>query len=106
MLGITQNLSTAYHPQMDGQLERTNQWLEQYLQIYVNYQQDDWANWLPMVQYVYNSWPSTMTGKTPFELLIGHMPVLPDQSTSTDVPSLEDRQITLERVREQAQQLI
>ena len=103
MLGITQNLSTAYHPQTDGQSERTNQWLEQYLQIYGNHQQNNWADWLPMAQYVYNSWPSATTGKTPFELLMGHMPTLPDQSMPTDVPSLEDRQSTLEHVREQAQ---
>ena len=31
LLGITQNISTAYHPRMDGQSERTNQWVEQYL---------------------------------------------------------------------------
>jgi transposase InsO family protein len=36
-LEIKQNLSTAYHPQMDGQSERTNQWLEQYLRIFGNY---------------------------------------------------------------------
>jgi hypothetical protein len=40
-LGIKQNLSTAYHPQTDGQLERTNQWLEQYLWIFGNYSQSD-----------------------------------------------------------------
>ena len=103
MLGITQNLSTAYHPQMDGQSERTNQWLEQYLQIYGNHQQDNWASWLPMAQYVHNSWPSATTGKTPFKLLMGHMPILPDRSMPTDAPLLEDRQNTLEHVREQAQ---
>jgi hypothetical protein len=106
MLGITQNLSTAYHPQTDRQSERTNQWLEQYLRIYGNHQQDDWASWLPMAQYIHNSWPSVTTGKTPFELLMGHTPILPDQSMPTDVLSLEDRQNTLECVREQAQQSI
>jgi hypothetical protein len=40
-LGIKQNLSTAYHPQMDGQSEQTNQWLEQYLKIFRNYSQSD-----------------------------------------------------------------
>ena len=36
ILGITKNMSTAYHSQTDGQAERTNQWLEQYLRIYAN----------------------------------------------------------------------
>ena len=40
-LKISQNMSTAYHPRTDRQAERTNQWLEQYLRIYANYQQDD-----------------------------------------------------------------
>jgi hypothetical protein len=42
-LDIEQNISTAYHPQTDGQSERTNQWLEQYLRVYCNFQQDNWA---------------------------------------------------------------
>jgi transposase InsO family protein len=54
-LGIKQNLSTAYHPQTDGQSEQTNQWLEQYLRIFGNYSQNDWANWLPLAQYIHNS---------------------------------------------------
>jgi hypothetical protein len=74
-LGIKQNLSTAYHPQTDGQSERTNQWLEQYLRIFRNYSQNDWANWLPLAQYVHNLWMNEMTKQTPFNLLIGGLPV-------------------------------
>jgi len=43
MLGIETKLSTAYHPETDGQTERTNQELEQYLRMYVNHRQNNWA---------------------------------------------------------------
>ena len=54
-LGVQQNMSTAYHPQTDGQSERTNQMMEDLLRIFSNYQQDNWADWLPVVQYIINS---------------------------------------------------
>jgi len=43
MLGIETKLSMAYHPETDRQTERTNQELEQYLRMYVNYRQNNWA---------------------------------------------------------------
>ena len=43
-LGIIGNLSTAYHPQTDSQTEWVNQDIEQYLRLFVNYKQDDWAD--------------------------------------------------------------
>ena len=48
-LKIQQNLSTAYHQQTDGQTERTNAILEQYLHCYVDYQQSDWSTLLPLL---------------------------------------------------------
>lgn len=42
-LGVKHKLSKAYHPQTDGQTERMNQTLEQYLRCYVNYEQDNWV---------------------------------------------------------------
>ena len=53
-LGIRRNLSTAFHPQTDGQTERVNAILEQYLRTYCNYQQDDWMELLPFAQFSYN----------------------------------------------------
>ena len=53
-LGVRWNLSTAYHPQTDGQTERQMQTLERYLRVYCNFQQDDWARWLPLAQFCYN----------------------------------------------------
>jgi hypothetical protein len=57
---------------MDGQSERTNQWLEQYLWIYGNFQQNNWITWLPIAQFVHNSWQNETTKQTPFKLLISH----------------------------------
>jgi hypothetical protein len=54
-LGIHQNLSTAFHPQMDGLSERKNQWVEQYLRMVTSAQQDDWVDWLPLATAVHNS---------------------------------------------------
>jgi hypothetical protein len=73
-LGIKRNLSTAFHPQTDGQSERTNQWTEQYLRIFGNAMQTDWANWLPMAQYTHNAWINETTKQIPFKLLIGIVP--------------------------------
>jgi hypothetical protein len=72
ILGICQNISTAYHPQTDGQSKGTNQWLEQYLHICTNHCQTDWVQWLPITQYVHNVWPSTTTKKAPYGLIMGH----------------------------------
>ena len=70
-LGIEQNLSTAYHPQTDGQSERTNQTMEDLLRIYCNHQQNDWSEWLALVQYIINSRPSSTTKETPYDLWMG-----------------------------------
>ena len=73
-LGIAKNMSTAYHLQTNGQSEPTNQWLEQYLRIFGNATQMDWSNWLPLAQYVHNSWINKSTKQIPFKLLIGGLP--------------------------------
>lgn len=59
-------LSTAYHPQMDGQTERVNQVVEQYLRMYCNYEQNDWVVWLPMAAFVYNNMVHSSIGASPF----------------------------------------
>jgi len=50
-LGIERRLSTALHLQTDGQTERTNGIVEQYLRAYINYQQDDWCGYLPLAEF-------------------------------------------------------
>ncbi|KAL5596456.1 uncharacterized protein BROUX77_007140 [Berkeleyomyces rouxiae] len=66
LLGIKQNLSTAFHPQTDGQTERVNSILEQYLRGYTYYRQDNWADLLPLAEFSYNDSESSSTMLTPF----------------------------------------
>jgi len=54
-LGISRNLSTAFHPQTNGQTERVNTTLEQYLRAYCNYQQDDWEKLFTIAEFCYNN---------------------------------------------------
>ena len=65
-LGITIQLSTAWHPETDGQTERINSVMEQYLRAFVNYLQDDWLDWLPLAEFVGNNTESETTKVTPF----------------------------------------
>jgi hypothetical protein len=73
-LGIHQNVSMAYHPQMDSQTECLNQEVEKYLRAFINHRQDDWATWLATAEFMYNDHPHTMTGYTPFYLVTGQHP--------------------------------
>jgi len=65
-LGIERRLSIAFHPQTDGQTERTNSTLEQYLRAYVNYQQDNWKELLPMAEFAYMNGYQESIKSTPF----------------------------------------
>src|SRR5882724_5506015 len=76
LLGIKANLSTAYHPEMDGQTKRVNQVLEQYLCVYINYQQDNWVNLLPLAEFAYNNMSHSVTMVTPFFANKGFHPKL------------------------------
>ncbi len=74
MLDITPNVSTAYHPQTDGQTERVNQEIKKYLQIFVNYRQTDWSDWLLLAEFAHNNRVHSATGKSPFMVLYGRNP--------------------------------
>ena len=101
-LHIEQNISSAYHPQMDGQSEGTNQWLEQYLWVYGNFQQDNWASLLPLTQFVHNSWPSDITKMTPFDILMGYTPKVWITKTPATLPDLLKRKDWLQVTRDRA----
>jgi len=74
MLGIETKLSTAYHPETDGQTERTNQELEQYLRMYVNHRQNNWSEWLATAEFAFNNKVYTATKMSPFQVNYGKEP--------------------------------
>ena len=74
LLDVDIRMSTAFHPQTDGQTERVNQILEQYLRSYCSYQQDDWAELLPLEEHAYNSAVLESTKVFPFEANYGFSP--------------------------------
>ncbi|CCF47886.1 hypothetical protein NDA11_005501 [Ustilago hordei] len=73
-MGAKHLLSTAYHPQTDGQMERVNQVVEQYLWMYCNYEQDDWANLLRTAAFVYNNTVHNSIGVSPSFVCYGWNP--------------------------------
>ena len=105
-LGITQNISTAYHPQTDGQSERTNQRLEQYLHIFIDYYQQNWASLLPLAQYTLNAWPNATTKKAPFELIMGHIPRVHQSVRPFKSPTVEARMQQMKQARQDAKEAL
>jgi len=73
-LGIDRRMSTAFHPQTDGQTERMNAGMEQYLRVFVNHQQDDLVHWLPLAEFAANNRVSESTKCTPFFAVQGADP--------------------------------
>jgi transposase InsO family protein len=66
-LGTRLKMSTAYHPQTDGQTERMNRTMQTMLRSYAE-RREDWAEWLTFVAAAYNSSPQESTKRTPFEM--------------------------------------
>ena len=73
-LDMKLHFTSGYHPEGDGQTERTNQTLEQYLRIYCNYQQDNWSQLLPLAEFAFNNAPNATTGISPFFANKGYHP--------------------------------
>ena len=77
LLGVKQSLSTAFHPQSDGQTEIMNRYLQDMLRHYVSPRQDDWDQHLPAAEFaVNNAWHPTLKN-TPFWLNYGQHPLTP-----------------------------
>ncbi|MBW0591415.1 hypothetical protein O181_131130 [Austropuccinia psidii MF-1] len=86
-LKISRDVSTAFHPETDGQTERINQILEQYLWIYVRYHQDDWYTWVPLAEFAYNNAEHSSTKQSPFFTIYGRNHSFDSIHISQDSPS-------------------
>ena len=112
ILGVVKTRTTSYHPQCDGLAERFMRTLQSVLAKFVDEHQRDWASYLPMVQFAYNSSVQESTGYTPAKLMFGREMVTPlsfvagrtpdvaeDDGPETFAEKLEDRmQVAFEEV--------
>lgn len=91
-LGTKLAMSTAFHPQTDGQTEQANRTLEEMLRAFVNYRQDNWDTYLPALEFAFNNTKNCSTGFTPFFLNTGAEPLIPASLLTPpklDVPSVD-----------------
>jgi len=75
-LGVRLRHASAFHPETDGQTERINAAIEQYLRAFMNFHQDDWVDWLPLAEFASNNTASETTGVSPFFANYGFHPKL------------------------------
>uniref|UniRef100_A0A0W0G0B4 Integrase catalytic domain-containing protein n=1 Tax=Moniliophthora roreri TaxID=221103 RepID=A0A0W0G0B4_MONRR len=68
------HFTSGYHPEANGQTKQANQTLEQYLQMYCSYQQDNWDMLLPLAEFAYNNALNASTGVSPFFANKGYHP--------------------------------
>ncbi|QLI66561.1 Transposon Tf2-12 polyprotein [Metarhizium brunneum] len=87
-LGISLKHSSAYHPETDGQTERMNSGVEQYLRAFMSFHQNDWVDWLPLAEFAANNATSDTTGVSPFFANYGFHPRLGIEPADPCPPNL------------------
>ena len=93
--GIQQNISTAFHSHTDGQSERMNRWIEDYLRQFVLGRQNNWSALLPIAEFVHNSWRHKNTKHTSHELIIGINPTASIRTPEDSVPAAQEQLLML-----------
>ena len=103
--GVQVQLSTAYHPQTDGQSEVVNRCLETYLRCMCSDNPKQWSKWLPLAEWWYNTTYHSSIKASPFEIVYGqapptYLPYLPSESKVELVDrSLQKREEMLKLVK-------
>lgn len=108
LLHCKQAMSTAFHPETDGQTERTNRVVEEVLRHYVSPRQDDWDKWLFAVEFAINNAYNEATQTTPFFMNYGQHPLTPvdAQRKHSDVPAALQYTVGVQAVVKQAKVLL
>ncbi len=70
-------MNTSFRPQMDGQTERMNLVIQQFLRNYVPTNQQDWVDHVELVEFCYNNSEHLVTRATPFQIVTGKSPIVP-----------------------------
>ena len=97
------SLSTAYHPQSDGETERVNQEVETYLRIFCGNNPASWSESIFHAEFAHNHHPHSVTSQSPFYLMMGYEPrALPSVISDTSIPAVETRLKTLSTARNEA----
>jgi hypothetical protein len=107
--GVDLHYSTAYHPQTDGQTEIVNKCIEHYLRCMTGDHPHQWAKWLSLAEWWYNTNYHSATKMTPYEVLYGvpppiHIPYFPRDSAVESVDAyLTTKEALIKRVRSHLQ---
>ena len=103
LLGYELALSTAYHPQTDGETECINQEVETYLWIFYGSNPASWAQHVTLAKFTHNHCPHSITNQSPFFLMMGYEPrALPTIISETSLPAVQDRLHSLLAIRKEA----
>ena len=100
LLGIKRKMSTAFHPQTDGQMERLNCEINQYLRTYVNDRQNDWAKWIKIAQFIWNNTVSEVTTDSLFGITQSYSPRMGVEPAETVAPAAKDFAVIFNKVVE------
>ncbi|CAI7908666.1 unnamed protein product, partial [Closterium sp. NIES-54] len=104
LLGTKLAMSSAYHPQTDGQTERLNQVVEQLLRTACKDDVSHWDTQLPTLEFAYNNASHAATGKNHFFLCYGREPLTPQQPTTpAHVQAAHDFVTTMQQLWEKTQ---
>uniref|UniRef100_A0A0W0G2H2 Putative reverse transcriptase-rnase h-integrase n=1 Tax=Moniliophthora roreri TaxID=221103 RepID=A0A0W0G2H2_MONRR len=106
-LSIKHSMSTAFHPQTDGETEQVNQEIEVYLRVFCLKEQTQWKEYLLLAEFAHNNRTHSVLKKSPFYMMMGYHPrPLPTIFEKTTIPSVEERLQELKRVREETASLL